>query len=85
MADARDATPAPIDDWSLVPDHERMALVELVNRVLDKGVVITGEVTISIGGVDLVFVGLQLILSSIETLRTSEHVRSQRLGPGDQR
>ncbi len=69
------------DEWNAKSDHERMALVELVNRVLDKGVVVTGEVTISIAGVDLLFLGLQLILSSVDTLVRSEHVRDHKLNP----
>ena len=72
---------ADFDEWRAQSDHERLALVELVNRVLDKGVVVTGEVTISIGGVDLLFLGLQLILSSVDTLQRTEHVRDHKLGP----
>ncbi len=49
--------------------EDELRLVELVNRVLDKGVVVRGEVTISVAGVDLVFLGLDLLLSSTETLR----------------
>ncbi len=52
----------------LRPEDE-LRLVELVNRVLDKGVVVRGEVTISVAGVDLVFLGLDLLLSSVETMR----------------
>ncbi len=52
----------------LRPEDE-LRLVELVNRVLDKGVVVRGEVTISVAGVDLVFLGLDLLLSSTETMR----------------
>ncbi len=52
----------------LRPEDE-LRLVELVNRVLDKGVVVRGEVTISVAGVDLVFIGLDLLLSSTETMR----------------
>ncbi len=52
----------------LRPEDE-LRLVELVNRVLDKGVVVHGEVTISVAGVDLVFLGLDLLLSSVETMR----------------
>ncbi|HEX6588971.1 MAG TPA: gas vesicle protein [Longimicrobiales bacterium] len=73
----------PLDEWRALPDHERLALVELVNRVLDKGVVVTGEVTISIGGVDLLFLGLQLVLSSVQSLVDAEHVRSHRLTAPD--
>lgn len=49
-------------------DFEReMGLAELVNRVLDRGAMITGEVMISVAGVDLIFLGLQLIISAAET------------------
>lgn len=41
-------------------------LAELVNRVLDRGAVITGEVTISVAGIDLVYLGLQLVIASAE-------------------
>lgn len=44
-----------------------LQLVELVNRVLDRGAMITGEITISVAGVDLLFLGLQLVLASAET------------------
>ena len=47
--------------------QSQMSLAELVNRVLDRGAVITGEVTISVAGVDLLFLGLQLVLASTET------------------
>ncbi|MEK6717221.1 MAG: gas vesicle protein, partial [candidate division NC10 bacterium] len=39
------------------------------DRVLNKGVVIAGDVTISVADVDLIFVGLRLLLSSVETAR----------------
>src|SRR5204862_1352681 len=39
--------------------------------LLDRGVVATGEATISVAGVDLVYLGLNLVLSSVETLRRS--------------
>lgn len=47
---------------------ERVALVQLVNRVLDRGVVVTGDVTISVADVDLLYLGLRLVLSSTERL-----------------
>jgi hypothetical protein len=50
-------------------DEEHWALVDLVNRVLDRGVVITGEVTISVAGVDLVYLGLNAVLTSVSTAR----------------
>ncbi len=53
---------------ALRPEDE-LRLAELVNRVLDKGVMVSGEVTISVAGIDLVYLGLDLVLSSIETMR----------------
>jgi hypothetical protein len=49
--------------------EEDLALVDLVNRVLDKGAVISGDVTISVAGVDLIYLGLNLIVSSVESMR----------------
>lgn len=46
-----------------------IALAELVNRVLDRGVVVTGEVVIGVAGVDLLYLGLDLVLASVESLR----------------
>lgn len=48
------------------------ALAELVNRVLDKGAVISGDVVISVAGVDLIYVGLRLLVSSVETMKLRE-------------
>jgi hypothetical protein len=44
-------------------------LVELVDRLLNRGVVLTGELTISVAGVDLIYLGLSVVLSSIDTIR----------------
>jgi len=46
----------------------RVTLVELVDRVLNKGVELTGDITLSVADVDLVYVGLRLLLSSVATL-----------------
>jgi hypothetical protein len=50
-------------------DDERISLCEVLDRVLNKGVVVTGEVVISVAEVDLVYLGLQLIVTSVETMR----------------
>lgn len=47
--------------------EDEMVLVELVSRVLDRGVVLIGDVTISVAGVDLVQLGLSLYVTSVET------------------
>ena len=52
-------------------ESERVSICEVLDRVLNKGVVVAGEVTISVAGVDLVYLGLNLVLTSIETARES--------------
>lgn len=48
--------------------RERVTLVELVDRVLNSGVVLAGDLTLSVAGVDLVYVGLRVLLASVSTL-----------------
>jgi len=50
---------------------QRIALVDVVTGLLDKGAVISGQATVSLAGVELVYVALNLLVSSVETLRTS--------------
>ena len=47
------------------PLEQQVTLVELVDRVLNKGVVLTGDITLSVADVDLVYVGLRVLLASI--------------------
>lgn len=47
--------------------EERVTLLELLDRVLEKGVVLSGDITLSVADVDLVYVGLRVLLSSAET------------------
>ena len=48
--------------------QEQVTLLELVDRVLNKGVVLNGDITLSVADVDLVYVGLRVLLSSVGTL-----------------
>ena len=51
--------------------QDHISLTETLDRVLNKGVVVYGEVVISVANIDLVYLGLQLVLTSVETaLRT---------------
>jgi len=47
-------------------DAEHVTLCEALDRVLNKGAVVVGEVTKSVANVDLIYLGLQLVLTSIE-------------------
>ena len=48
--------------------QEEITLLELVDRVLNKGVAISGDIVLSVAGVDLVYVGLRVLLASAGTL-----------------
>jgi gas vesicle structural protein len=48
-------------------DTEQLVLGDLLNHVLDKGVVIGGTVTIAVADIDLVLLDLRLLLTSVET------------------
>ncbi|HEX6558057.1 MAG TPA: gas vesicle protein [Longimicrobiales bacterium] len=65
------------EPWPVEGDdlQSQMSLAELVNRVLDKGAIVTGEVTISVAGVDLIFLGLQLVIAAAESLQARPGIR----------
>jgi Gas vesicle protein len=45
-----------------------VALVEVLDRALGAGVVITGDVTLSLADVDLVYLSLRLVVGSVPTI-----------------
>jgi gas vesicle structural protein len=44
-----------------------LTLLDLIDHVLNTGVIIRGNLVLSLAGVDLVYLGLDLIVSSVET------------------
>jgi gas vesicle structural protein len=44
-----------------------ISLLDILDHVLNAGVVIQGSIVISLAGVDLVYVGLNVVLTSVET------------------
>jgi hypothetical protein len=63
-------------------DEGNLVLSDLVNRVLDKGVVVSGHVMISIADIDLLSLDLKLILTSIETA-TQKQLGVSRMNDAD--
>lgn len=51
----------------LVDRGTDVTLVDLADRLLDKGVVIGGDIVLSVAGVDLVYVSLRALLASVDT------------------
>ena len=52
-----------IDEW----ESTDVSLLETLDHVLNRGLVIAGEITISVADIDLVFIGLNVLVSSVET------------------
>ena len=52
---------------SQVAAGQDVALVDLVDRLLNGGVVIAGDITLAVADVDLVYVGLRALISSVAT------------------
>jgi len=48
-------------------DEQELSLLETLDHVLNRGLVIAGEITIAVADIDLIFLGLNVMLSSVET------------------
>ena len=46
---------------------DQLSLVDILDHVLTQGIIIRGNLVISLAGVDLVYAGLDVILTSVET------------------
>ena len=58
------------------PAHAReVALVDLIDRLLDGGVVIHGDITLAVADVDLLYVGLRALVASVNTIEEKMGVR----------
>ena len=65
---ASDWLPGSSANATLVLDEsDEASLLDILDHVLNSGVVIHGSLVISLAGVDLVYVGLNVILTSVET------------------
>jgi len=50
-----------------IDGEDEISLLDILDHVLNSGVVIHGSIVISLAGVDLVYVGLNVVLTSVET------------------
>jgi hypothetical protein len=62
----RDTDADVLDDP--VYEAEQLVLSDVINRVLDKGVVISSHIIISIAQIDLIAIDLKLLITSVATL-----------------
>ena len=53
---------------NVIAKSKDVTLLEILDRFLDKGVIISGDMVISVADVDLIYLGLKVLLSSVETM-----------------
>jgi len=53
----------------LLDDEEHISLCEALDRILYKGAVVAGDLTISVANIDLIYLELRLLLTTIEKMR----------------
>ena len=51
------------EEW----ENTDVSLLETLDHVLSRGLVIAGEITIAVADIDLIFIGLNVLVSSVET------------------
>ncbi len=64
-------------------EQDEVSLLDILDHVLNAGVVIHGSVIISLAGVDLIYLGLNVVLTSVET--ALRHMGAEQLPAGSRR
>ena len=59
--------------------NDETSLLDILDHVLNAGVILRGNLVISLAGVDLIYVGLDVILTSVET--AMQHMQKSALPP----
>ena len=62
------------EDFAQLEESD-LSLLETLDHVLDNGLVIAGEITISVANIDLIYVGLNVLLGSVDSI---QHVLGER-------
>ena len=61
-------TPAPQQDAQQIIEQADSSLLEIIDHVLNQGVVITGDVILGLAGVDLIYLGLSVVLCAADRI-----------------
>jgi len=49
-------------------EAREVTLLDLVDRAIDHGVILAGDITIAVADIDLIYLGLQVLLASVERI-----------------
>jgi len=66
----------------LAAREKEVTLLDLLDRILNKGVILYGDITLSVADVDLVYLSLKVLLTSVETADKMKRAAALRLGAG---
>lgn len=70
--------PNDFESVEVLGGEEEVSLLEILDHVLNSGVVIHGSLVISLAGVDLVYLGLNVVLTSVETALSNLQLEEKR-------
>ncbi|HYH86427.1 MAG TPA: gas vesicle protein [Pyrinomonadaceae bacterium] len=68
-----------VDEVFELDADDELSLLETLDHVLDRGLVIAGEVTIAVANIDLIYLGLNVLLGSTEAVNRVLGDRERRL------
>jgi hypothetical protein len=63
-----------------VVEAQEVTLLDLVDRAVDHGVILAGDITIAVADIDLIYVGLQVLLASVERVQELRAERERAVG-----
>jgi hypothetical protein len=70
--------PNDFESVEVLGGEGEVSLLEILDHVLNYGVVIHGTLVISLAGVDLVYLGLNVVLASVETALNNLQIEEKR-------
>ena len=56
------------EKYAGILDTSELSLLETIDHVLNRGLVISGDITISVADIDLIYLGLNVVLGSVDTI-----------------
>ena len=60
-------SPAPVE---VREEAREVTLLDLVDRAIEHGAILAGDITIAVADIDLIYVGLEVLIASIERMET---------------
>ena len=60
-------SPAPVEARE---EAQEVTLLDLVDRAIEHGAILAGDITIAVADIDLIYVGLEVLIASVERMET---------------